>query len=257
MFRMFSLAGTLGCGLVLATLASPGTADAAGFKTLYAFCTETNCTDGNEPVAGLIMDTKGNVYGTTNEGGAHGYGTVFKVGPGGKETVLYSFCSVSNCTDGALPVTDLVRDTKGNFYGTTTGGGADGDGTVFKVSPGGKETVLYSFCAKANCSDGRRPQAGLFIDTAGNLYGTALYGGQSTICSDGGFGCGIVFKVSPGGKETVLYNFCRKAKCSDGAFPSSSLIMDGNGNLYGSTQSAARIRLPTFAAITDAAQSSN
>jgi len=117
-------------------------------------------SDGFDPRAGLVFDQKGNLYGTTFSGGAHGDGIVFKLTPNGKETVLYSFCGRTNCTDGGYSAAGLVFDQKGNLYGTTFSGGAHGDGIVFKLTPNGKETVLYSFCGRTNCTDGGIPRQG-------------------------------------------------------------------------------------------------
>src|SRR5208337_3660269 len=118
-------------------------------------------------------------------------------------TVLYTFCSLSNCTDGANSYAGLVQDAAGNLYGTTLGGGAYGRGTVFKVDTAGTETVLYSFCSVPGCLDGWGPEATLVLDAQGNLYGTTGAGG--TGCN--GSGCGTVFEVDNSGTETVLYSF--------------------------------------------------
>jgi uncharacterized repeat protein (TIGR03803 family) len=173
------------------------------------------------------LDTKGNLYGTTYDGGANGKGTVFAVSPSGTESVLHSFCAQSGCTDGSHPRSDLVLDTKGNLYGTTYDGGANGKGTVFAVSPSATETVLYSFCAQSGCRDGSRPQAGLVLDAKGNLYGTTYSGGAKRR--------GTVFAVSPGETETVLHSFT--AKGTDGCYPSAGLVLDDKGKLYGTTLS--------------------
>jgi uncharacterized repeat protein (TIGR03803 family) len=187
---------------------------------LYAF--GTHYGDGATPWWGVIMDSKGNLYGTTVYGylGRKG-GTVFELTPNGTETTLYSFCSYGYpvCTDGESP-TSVIRDEKGNLYGTTASGGANssdscdsgagqdfGCGTVFEVTSKGVEIVLYSFCAQAGCSDGETPYAGLVKDNAGNLYGTTYEGGLSG-CSSNNFGCGTVFELAPNGTETVLYSFC-------------------------------------------------
>jgi uncharacterized repeat protein (TIGR03803 family) len=211
-----------------------GAAWAQTESVFYGFCAQTNCTDGENPVAGLVFDLKGNLYGTTYSGGAHDRcnyndhcGVVFKLTPKGEETVLYTFCAQTNCTDGENPYAAVVLDRKGNLYGTTVNGGAHGVGVVFKLTPEGKETVLYSFCAQDNCPDGYDPSSGLVLDQQGNLYGTTQYGGAH--------GAGIVFKVTPKGKETVLYNFCAQNNCADGAQPMAGLVFDQNGNLYGST----------------------
>ena len=192
--------------------------DSSGSETvLYSFANSGG--DGANPVAGLVMDTAGNLYGTTEFGGSSDSGTVFKVDPSGSETVLYSFTNSGG--DGAYPFAGLVMDTAGNLYGTTAQGGSSNNGTVFKVDPSGSETVLYSFTNSGG--DGQSPEAGLVMDAAGNLYGTAHGGGS--------FGNGIVFKVDPSGSETVLHGFTG----SDGADPEAGLIMDKAGNLYGTT----------------------
>ena len=146
------------------------------------------------PYGGLIRDSKGNLYGTTNGGGASGAGVVFKVDTSGNETVLYSF---TGGADGGYPLAGVIRDSAGNLYGTTNGGGASGAGVVFKVDTSGNETVLYSFTGGA---DGGFPLwVVLARDSAGNLYGTTAGGGAS--------GAGVVFKVDTSGNETVLYSF--------------------------------------------------
>jgi uncharacterized repeat protein (TIGR03803 family) len=194
----------------------------------------------------VIFDGAGNLYGTTVGGGANGGGTVFKLSPssGGswKESVLYSFCSINSCVDGFYPQSSLVFDQTGNLYGTTVSGGSgsacniyDGCGTVFKLTPsaGGSwtESVLHSFCSLAACADGRSEQnsfAGVTFDGAGNLYGTTADGGSSGPC------CGVVFELTPKAdgswKEEVLHSFTGGR---DGAAPEDSLLFDGSGNLYG------------------------
>jgi uncharacterized repeat protein (TIGR03803 family) len=135
--------------------------------------------DGAYPQAGLLRDTAGNLYGTTSIGGSHQCGTVFKLDTTGKETVLYSFCSVTRAEDGRNPHAGLIGDAAGNLYGTTLYGGSTacvwgnrGCGVVFKLDTNGNETVLYNFCSEKNCTDGAVPYAGLVRDAAGNLYGT-------------------------------------------------------------------------------------
>jgi len=214
-----------------------GAARAQAESVLYSFCAQNSCTDGATPYAGLVVDRKGNLYGTTYFGGAYGvgnegYGAVFKLAPDGKETVLYSFCSQNNCTDGKYPLAGLVFDRKGNLYGTTVAGGVYGGGAVFKLTPDGKQTVLYSFCAQNNCTDGASPYGELVFDRKGNLYGTASEGGIS-FCY--GYGCGVVFKLTPEGKETVLYSFCAENNCTDGSIPAAGLVFDRKSNLYGTT----------------------
>lgn len=197
---------------------------------LYSFCSQVSCADGQDPRGSVIRDGAGNIYGTTSSGGIVSYGgTVFKVTPGGTETVLYSFCAQANCTDGRNPNAGLIEDGAGNLYGTTFQGGEFSVGTVFKLAPNGTETVLHSFCSQANCADGQFPSGSLIEDSGGNLYGTTQFGGSVN-------GAGTVFRIAPDGTETVLYAFCpQNAQCPDGAQPASSLIEDEAGNLYGTT----------------------
>jgi uncharacterized repeat protein (TIGR03803 family) len=182
----------------------------------------------------------GNLYGTTTYGGSRNYGTVFELSPtstGWSETVLYSFCSQSNCPDGSNPWAGLIMDGAGSLYGTTQFGGNRSWGTVFKLEPssgGWVETVLHNFCLF--CGDGSIPQAPLVMDASGKLYGTTIQGGVNS-CS-GSAGCGVVFELTPtndGWAESVIYRFCSQANCSDGVFPQAGLLMDGAGNLYGTS----------------------
>jgi uncharacterized repeat protein (TIGR03803 family) len=166
--------------------------------TLYNFCPQTNCTDGMQPNAGLVLGTDGNFYGTTYYGGAGcaypGCGTAFKITPNGKLTTLHSF---ADTPDGAYPFAGLVQGTDGNFYGTTWAGGGYSSGEVFRITPKGTLTTLYSFGSQEN--DGEAPYAGLVQGTDGNFYGTTH--------TAGAYGDGTVFKVTPGGKETTLHSF--------------------------------------------------
>jgi len=192
--------------------------------TVYSFCAQASCADGETPEGGLALGTDGNFYGTTLNGGANGSGTVFKLTPGGTLTTLYSFCSRTNCADGAQPIGGLVQATNGAFYGTTHSGGASNDGTVFKTTTGGTLTTLHSFVG----SDGANPYAGLIQGTDGNLYGTAFGGGANV-------NFGTVFKITAGGTLTTLYSFCSQASCADGYEPIGALVQAGNGNFYGTT----------------------
>jgi uncharacterized repeat protein (TIGR03803 family) len=208
----------IGCGTVFKL--SP-----TGTETVLHSFRDGSAGDGDFPYYGsrLVQDAGGNLYGTTPEGGAHGAGVIFKVSSSGTETVLYSFAGGA---EGGGPA-DLVRDAAGNLYGTA-GGGAYNGGAIFKVSSGGTETVLYSFTGGA---DGRGPN-GLIRDAAGNLYGTTFEGGAVSSACFGG-GCGLVFKLSPIGTETVLHTFTGG---TDGGTPYAGVIQDAAGNLYGTTQ---------------------
>ena len=185
---------------------------------------------------GLVQGANGNFYGTTIFGGSHSAyddGTVFEVTPAGVVTTLHTFfCSNVKCPDGGGPDIGLLLSANGNFYGLTTLGGAGGQGTVFEITPTGKLTTLYSFCALANCADGASPSA-LLQGTDGNFYGTTAIGGNH-----GAFG--TVFKLTPAGELTTLHNFCPSGDgtdCPDGRNPTagSGFIQASNGNFYGTT----------------------
>lgn len=194
--------------------------DANGKETvLYSFA---GTPDGEDPYAGLVADGAGNLYGSTLYGGTQGgFGTLFKLDKRGKLTLLHSFASNP---DGADPYGTLVGDQQGNGYSTTRfGGNAGGYGTVFKLDRTGKLILVHSF---AGTPDGEDPEAGLIADTAGNLYGTTVYGGTA-----GGYG--TVFKVGGTGKLTLLHSF---AGTPDGENPYAGLAVDLEGNAYGTTK---------------------
>jgi len=219
---------------------------AGKLKALYRFCSQANCTDGNDPSGALVQATNGNFYGTTSLGGANdnplclsphesSCGIVFEITPAGKLTTLYSFCSQPNCADGYFPAAAVVQAANGDFYGTTRYGGTGKctpscGGTVFKMTSAGKLTTLYSFCSKPNCADGSGLFAPLVRATNGNFYGITLFGGAN--CAPADFCGGIVFKITPGGKLTTLYSFCSQANCTDGNGPS-ALVQATNGDFYG------------------------
>jgi uncharacterized repeat protein (TIGR03803 family) len=201
--------------------------------TLYSFAAPPG--DNSSPYAGLVQASDGNFYGTASGGECCIFGSVFKITPSGALTTLYNFCSQSGCTDGAFPLAGLVQGTDGNFYGTTNEGGTgtclgDCDGTVFKITPDGILTTLYSFCSQPDCADGTLPSTGLIQATDGNFYGTTAYGGANGLLS------GTVFRITPSGTFTTLYNFCSQSDCSDGAQPS-GLVQATDGNFYGTTSS--------------------
>jgi large repetitive protein len=217
------------CFALLLGFASPQ-AQAQSEQILYSFTGAT----GQDPWAGLIMDGSGNLYGTTREGGANGYGTVFElVNSSGtySEKLLHSFTPSNG--DGAYPYGGLIMDASGNLYGTTIGGGPGNGGTVFELvkSSGYSEQLLHSFTNSEGVggADGADPVAGLIMDGSGNLYGTTTYGGTDNY--------GTVFELvnsSSGYFERTLYSFPSQSP-DDGGFVS-NLIMDGSGNLYGTTQ---------------------
>jgi len=218
-------AGFLGCGVVFKL------DTASHMSTLYRF---SGAPDGLGPANSLTRDAAGNLYGTTRSGGdtacgLHGCGVVFKLDGNGRETVLHAFGGGSDGTtpdQGPLPL-----DAASNLYGTTAYGGdlgctlySAGCGVVFKLDPTGNETVLYTFHGAA---DGGFPFGGVILDSKGNLYGTASAGG-TTGGSCFTSGCGVVFKLSPSGEETVLHSF----QFTDGDIPSGTLLLH-KGYLYG------------------------
>jgi uncharacterized repeat protein (TIGR03803 family) len=211
-----------GCGNIL-KLIPPGQA-----IQLYAF-TPTLVYKTSPGPTGLTRDARGNLYGATASGGRYNDGSVFKLTPSGVEGILHSFDSATG--DGYSPDSGVTIDSEGNLYGTTFFGGetecGQGCGVVYKVTPTGSESVLYSFTGG---SDGREPDASPILDAAGNLYGTAALGGDLNCPLGGGEGCGTVWKLDTAGNLTVLYSFTGG---TDGAFPEASLAMDGSGNLYG------------------------
>jgi len=233
----------------------------AGQETvLYSF---PGPADGMHPFAGVIRDSAGNLYGTTNQGGAEDFGVVYKLNSAAQETVLYTF---TGGPDGGYPWAGVIRDSAGNLYGPTSSGGTANGGVVYELDTSGQETVLYSFPPDGGWpisgvirdpagnlygaaggdpgfvyklgttgqftvlynftggADGGDPQGGVIRDSAGNLYGTASGGGAS--------GAGVVFKVNTGGQERVLYSFTGGA---DGGYPQGGVIADSAGNLYGTT----------------------
>lgn len=233
-FRLLSI-GLAAFAMLAAASAAPVTVKESVLHNFGA------STDGVQPQGELTFDKAGNLYGSAPAGGTHGAGIIFemsRVSGGWQETVLYNFCSATNCSDGGNPAGALLIDAKGNLYGTAQGGGGGANGSggvVFELSPtskGWKETVLYSFCAERHCADGYFPNSKMIWDSAGNLYGTTVLGG------DGSKGSGVVFELSRGSHgwtETVLYWFCQQTNCADGSQPWSGLVFDSAGNLYGTT----------------------
>lgn len=226
--------------LLLVCLTTPAFAFAVGGeRVLYNFCSGGSpCTDGESPDSSLVFDAAGNLYGTTQGGGDYGQGTVFRLTPSANgawtETVLYSFCSAFQCSDGEDPGTSLIFDSTGNLYGTTQIGGLGcqpglGCGTVFELMPGANgmwtEKVLYSFTGGA---DGLFPEAALILDATGNLYGTTGGGDADNV--------GTVFELVRGENgnwtKKTLYRFNTTGTDGNGPF---GLVFDSIGNLYGPT----------------------
>jgi uncharacterized repeat protein (TIGR03803 family) len=214
----------VGCGTIFEITPS-GT-----FTILHTF----DGTDGDNPYGTLIESTNGNFYGTTVQGGSSancrsGCGTVFRMTHEGALTTLHSF----DGTDGASPE-PLVQAMDGNLYGTTDEGGTGaycsssyGCGTFFTITSSGQFINLYNFCSQANCSDGSGPgMRSLLQATDGNIYGTTIAGGT---------GFGTIFKITPNGDLTTLYEFCSQQNCTDGSEPVAELIQDTDGSFYGTT----------------------
>ena len=200
---------------------------------VYSFCAETNCTDGSLPRAGLMQDSNGTLYGATEGGGTNNRGTVFKITPAGHLTVIYNFCNLAGCADGAEPYGGLVQASNGSLVGTTESGGQYGFGSIFSVTPAGSFETLYSFCASTGCPDGASPAGTLVQAASGVYYGTTQSGGKSANC--GAYACGTVFKITGAGALTTLHSFCVKSGCPDGQAPYAGLTLASDGNLYGAT----------------------
>jgi uncharacterized repeat protein (TIGR03803 family) len=222
--------GTTEAGGTSVNNSSPGTifkiSPGGVLTTLYSFCAQTDCADGQAPWAALVQGTDGNFYGTATAGGEFSAGTVFKISPAGVFTKLHDFCSVGACLDGTTPKGGLIQARNRGFYGMTNG--APGiHGTVFEITPAGVLTTIYTFCSRKNCADGAEPQEGLLQAADGNFYGTTMAGGANKK--------GTVFALTPTGKLRTLYSFCSLSSCTDGELPVAGLIQGSDGNFYGTT----------------------
>ncbi len=197
---------------------------------LYNFCIASKCPDGQGPNQGLVLGSEGYFYGTTFGGGLGG-GTVYKISPNGSRTTLYQFCTLAKCADGELPQGGLTQAADGNLYGTAANGGLanqGGFGTLFKVTPAGQFTVLYTFCVKASCADGSNPSAPPIQASDGRLYGTTQSGGTH--------GAGTVYVFEGTGKIKTMYSFVRNPG-DLGTIGPANLLQASDGNLYGTTSS--------------------
>ena len=216
----------------------------AKFTVLHSFYSQAGCPDGENASGGIVQATNGDLYGTTYLTGAancnpSGCGTIFKITPSGALTTVYNFCPQADCTDAESPLSLLVQATNGYLYGTTPmiGNGLNCNpgacGTIFKMTPGGALTTLFTFCSPSvGCPDGGSP---LWLVQAanGDFYGTSTIGGiLNSSCL---FGCGTVSKITPSGVVTTLYGFCPQPGCVDGGSPTGALVQATNGDLYGTT----------------------
>jgi uncharacterized repeat protein (TIGR03803 family) len=217
-----------------------------GYQTIHTFG-DPQGSDGSQPVAPLIEDSAGNLYGTTLEGGSESEGgTVIELSPSAgtySETILYAFCANFDCSDGYEPQAGLVLDAAGNLYGTTYEGGQScsaagklGCGVAFMIEPNGtnsRETVLHDFCSSKDCADGGFPAATLLADSRGNFFGTAEIGGNKL----SPYGGGVLFELS-GTRLRALYKFCTGGvyyDCPDGVHPGIGVIEDKKSPLFGAS----------------------
>jgi uncharacterized repeat protein (TIGR03803 family) len=154
-------------------------------------------------------------------------GTIFRISLSGTLTTLHSFCSDSGCTDGQSAYAGLIQAAGGSLYGTTSTGGANNAGTIYRITPGGTLTTVYSFCSQSRCTDGSTPIGGVIQATRGDFYGTTYSGGATDF--------GTIFRITFGGTLTTLYSFCALRGCVDGNLPSGALLKDTDGKFYGRT----------------------
>ena len=230
-----ALGGTFGRGVIF-KLSSTGQE-----RVLYNF--KGSDGDGDVPDSMSFRDSAGDLFGTTFQGGAYSFGTVFKLGTQGRETIVYNFCPKTPCTKGAYPG-GVIPGKHGSIYGITYAGGdfscaLTGCGTVFKINHQGDLTLLHAFGGL----DGQNPNVGLVLDAFDNAYGTTEYGGA--------YGRGTVFKVTAAGQESVEYSFDGGA---NGAYPNGGLVRDAEGNLYGTTYQGGAYNYGTIFKITASGQ---
>ena len=234
-------------GLIYGTTASGGSGGNFGtawkittggtFTSLGSFTGTTGAAPGSLPQTRMTQGADGNFYGTTQSGGAGGFGTVFKATPAGVLTTLVQFTGTTGAFPGSTPNTSLLLASDGNFYGTATAGGAANAGTIFKIAPDGSFTSLLSFTGSAAGNFGTSPSTNLIQGSDGNLYGTTQNGGTS--------GAGTVFKVTPAGVLTTLVSFTGTTGVAPGTTPNGTLIQAGDGYFYGTTTSGGFYNLGT------------
>ncbi len=184
--------------------------------------------DGSLLFSTPIEGTDGSFYGVSQQGGSNGYGTIYKITADGNLATLYNFCAIT-CLDGALPAGALFQAPSGDFYGASTGGGDYGQGNIFSISTSGFYQVVYNFCSKENCADGRLPGMSL-VAFSGSLYGTTAIGGSSA--GGGSDGFGTVYKIDGPGTITTVLSF----DGANGSYPIGALSLGSDGNFYGTTE---------------------
>ena len=210
-----------------------------GMETfLHLFDDGSVAKDGESPNGGMILASDGNFYGTTRYGGSGGSGIIYKVTPGGTYSILHNFDDGTVADDGQNPTTGLIQSTDGNFYGTTSAGGAGSNGTIYKMTPQGKVTILHSFSDGTLSGDGNTPSAPLIQGTDGNFYGTTSAGG--------GGSSGTVYEITPQGVYTILHSFNDGTMPGDGATPTSPILQAPNGVLYGTTSKGGALGKGTY-----------
>jgi len=198
--------------------------------TIYSFCAQTGCPDGDSVDRSPILGSDGDLYGVTGGGGNSSQsGTFYKMTLDGKITTLYTFCPVVRCADGQAP-RGIILASDGNFYGTAELGGKFNVGTIFSISPTGMFKLLHTFCSQTNCNDGADPKSPPVQGTDGNFYGTASEGGTHN--------GGVIYQITAAGTYKVLHNFCTytyQPSCPTGANPTGTLVQDSKGNFFGTT----------------------
>lgn len=228
-------------GTAAAVLAASPASAVSKLDTLYSFCPNSGCTDGDQPYGGVTLLPHGQLIGTTGFGGKYNGGTVFDLAEKkGTLSTLANFCvgTPPNCQSYQGPITTLVEDTSGNIYGTTYFGGANNDGGVYELIAKPHHKYKLKYIYSFNGSDGSGPweltyagqSGGALYDGKSPLYSTTIAGGLN--------GAGIVFSLTPGGggwQFQDLYDFCSAANCSDGGLPYAGVIIDSSGNLFGTT----------------------
>jgi len=239
LFGAAFLGGTAGGGTAFRILPQAGHKNR--YAIIYNFGSLPNGADGYSPGSKLLASSTGTLFGTTELGGSTGHGTAYELAPKGRkgwqETILYSFCQQgSHCKDGDKPISSVTADEQGHLFGTTIyGGTCRYCGTDYKLAPNGSQyeySVVYGFCSQPYCSDGKGPATVPALDPSGNLIGSTLLGGNQV----GKFkqGAGVVYSFS-GGTLEVLHAFCAELDCTDGAAPSSEILLTPSGQLIGTT----------------------
>jgi len=254
----FHRAAGLCAALAFGLAAAPAGAQTATFNLLHTFCRDDGCTDGQFPSGTLAVDPSHNIFGTTKAGGEHGGGVLYELvyvpdTATYRYKRIYNFCTIVGCTDGTNPGNDrLIIDANGTIYGTTTGGGPSGNGVVFELVPNEAHSryvyhVIYEFCVEfSGCEDGAQPTGSLTFngeatggtyDGVSPLYGTTTGGGRK----HQGVAYSLVPPATEGdmGTHKLLYFFCTLGRnaCTDGAAPSGNMVVDRNGNLWGTAMS--------------------